>query len=179
MTCARCPARMTIGLTAPAEISWPATTTADPDPVTRWTTPVNHHAGRQPVAVGPKVAEFHNQTLCASIGWATPAAFGAAIGAPDRRLILIAGEGSHQMTAQEISQFGRPGCTRSSLCSPSCLVTESARSWQSGGQGRAAAAVSWWSGHRRAGGHRLFTANDPEPTGIARLPSGVRDSQSG
>ena len=37
----------------------------------------------------PKGAEFHNQTLWASIGWATPAAFGAAIGAPDRRLILI------------------------------------------------------------------------------------------
>jgi indolepyruvate decarboxylase len=55
----------------------------------------------------PKGAEFHNQTLWASIGWATPAAFGAAIGAPDRRLILITGEGSHQMTAQEIGQFGR------------------------------------------------------------------------
>src|SRR6201993_3261237 len=57
----------------------------------------------------PKGADFHNQTLWASIGWATPAAFGAAIGAPDRRLILITGEGSHQMTAQEISQFGRRG----------------------------------------------------------------------
>jgi indolepyruvate decarboxylase len=57
----------------------------------------------------PKGAEFHNQTLWASIGWATPAAFGAAIGAPERRMILITGEGSHQMTAQEISQFGRRG----------------------------------------------------------------------
>ncbi|MBV9350780.1 MAG: alpha-keto acid decarboxylase family protein [Mycobacterium sp.] len=57
----------------------------------------------------PKGAEFHNQTLWASIGWATPAAFGAAVGAPHRRLILITGEGSHQMTAQEISQFGRHG----------------------------------------------------------------------
>jgi indolepyruvate decarboxylase len=57
----------------------------------------------------PKGAEFHNQTLWASIGWATPAAFGAAVGAPDRRLILITGEGSHQMTVQEISQFGRHG----------------------------------------------------------------------
>jgi indolepyruvate decarboxylase len=57
----------------------------------------------------PKGAEFHNQTLWASIGWATPAAFGAAIGAPHRRLILITGEGSHQMTVQEISQFGRRG----------------------------------------------------------------------
>ena len=57
----------------------------------------------------PHGAEFHNQTLWASIGWATPAAFGAAKGAPDRRLILITGEGSHQMTAQEISQLGRHG----------------------------------------------------------------------
>ena len=57
----------------------------------------------------PRGAEFHNQTLWASIGWATPAAFGAAMGAPDRRLILITGEGSHQMTAQEIGQFGRHG----------------------------------------------------------------------
>jgi indolepyruvate decarboxylase len=57
----------------------------------------------------PQGAQFHNQTLWASIGWATPAAFGAAVGAPDRRLILITGEGSHQMTAQEISQFGRRG----------------------------------------------------------------------
>jgi len=58
----------------------------------------------------------------------------------------------------------------------SWLVTYPAWSWQSGGQGRAAAAVSWWNGYRPAGSHRLFTANDPEPTGIARLPSGVRDS---
>jgi indolepyruvate decarboxylase len=57
----------------------------------------------------PKGAEFHNQTLWASIGWATPAAFGATKGAPNRRLILITGEGSHQMTAQEISQLGRHG----------------------------------------------------------------------
>ena len=57
----------------------------------------------------PKGAQFHNQTLWASIGWATPAAFGAAIGARDRRLILITGEGSHQMTVQETGQFGRHG----------------------------------------------------------------------
>jgi indolepyruvate decarboxylase len=57
----------------------------------------------------PKGAEFHNQTLWASIGWATPAAFGAAIGAPHRRVILMTGEGAHQMTVQEISQFGRHG----------------------------------------------------------------------
>jgi hypothetical protein len=34
-----------------------------------------------------------------------------------------------------------------------------------------ASAVSRWLGYRRAGGHRLFTASDREPTGIARFLS--------
>jgi hypothetical protein len=41
--------------------------------------------------------------------WATPAAFVAAVAAPNRRVVLITGEGSHQLTAQELSQFGRRG----------------------------------------------------------------------
>ena len=57
----------------------------------------------------PQGATFHNQTLWGSIGWATPAAFGAAVAAPDRRVVLMTGEGSHQLTAQEIGQFGRLG----------------------------------------------------------------------
>ncbi len=57
----------------------------------------------------PRGAEFFNQTLWGSIGWATPAAFGAALAAPGRRTVLFTGEGSHQMTAQEIGQFGRHG----------------------------------------------------------------------
>ena len=57
----------------------------------------------------PKGATFHNQTLWGAIGWATPAAFGAGIAAPDRRVVLFTGEGSHQLTAQEISQMGRCG----------------------------------------------------------------------
>jgi indolepyruvate decarboxylase len=57
----------------------------------------------------PQGATFHNQTLWGSIGWATPAAFGAALAAPKRRTILITGEGSHQLTAQEVSQFHRFG----------------------------------------------------------------------
>jgi indolepyruvate decarboxylase len=60
-------------------------------------------------AVMPKGSTFHNQTLWGSIGWATPASFGAALAAPDRRMILITGEGSHQLTAQEITQFHRLG----------------------------------------------------------------------
>lgn len=57
----------------------------------------------------PKGATFLNQTLWGAIGWATPAAFGAALAAPNRRTVLITGEGSHQITAQEISQFHRFG----------------------------------------------------------------------
>jgi indolepyruvate decarboxylase len=57
----------------------------------------------------PKGATFHNQTLWGSIGWATPAAFGAAVAAPDRRVVLVTGDGSHQLTAQEIGQFARLG----------------------------------------------------------------------
>jgi indolepyruvate decarboxylase len=60
-------------------------------------------------ALLPKGAKFYNQTLWGAIGYATPAAFGAAVAAPDRRVVLITGEGSHQLTAQEISQFGRRG----------------------------------------------------------------------
>ncbi len=57
----------------------------------------------------PAGASFHNQTLWGSIGWATPAAFGAAVAAPGRRVVLVTGDGSHQLTAQEISQFARRG----------------------------------------------------------------------
>ncbi len=57
----------------------------------------------------PRGATFHNQTLWGAIGWATPAAFGAALAAPDRRTVLFTGEGSHQMTAQEVGQFHRFG----------------------------------------------------------------------
>lgn len=58
-------------------------------------------------ALLPNNAQLHNQTLWGSIGWATPAAFGVALAAPQRRVILFTGEGSHQLTVQEISQFAR------------------------------------------------------------------------
>ena len=57
----------------------------------------------------PTGANFYNQTLWGSIGWATPAAFGAAVAAPERRVVLLTGDGAHQFTVQEISQFARRG----------------------------------------------------------------------
>ncbi|ENU1228146.1 MULTISPECIES: alpha-keto acid decarboxylase family protein [Providencia] len=60
-------------------------------------------------ALLPKGASFQTQSLWGSIGWATPAALGAALASPSRRIILITGEGAHQLTMQEISQFSRFG----------------------------------------------------------------------
>lgn len=60
-------------------------------------------------ALMPSGSIFLNQTLWGAIGWATPAAFGVALACPDRRVVLVTGEGSHQMTAQEICQFDRFG----------------------------------------------------------------------
>ena len=64
----------------------------------------------------PDSAVFFNQTLWGAIGWATPAAFGAAMARPDERTVLITGEGSHQLTVQEISQFGRFGLNPVVIC---------------------------------------------------------------
>ena len=50
------------------------------------------------------------------VGWATPAALGTALGAPDRRTILITGDGSHQMTATEIGTMGRYGTNPIIVC---------------------------------------------------------------
>src|SRR5213593_839633 len=49
------------------------------------------------------------QMLWGSIGWATGAAFGIALADSKRKTILITGEGSHQLTANEIGNMGRYG----------------------------------------------------------------------
>jgi indolepyruvate decarboxylase len=41
------------------------------------------------------------------IGWSVPATFGYALGAPDRRIIAMIGDGSFQLTAQEVAQMIR------------------------------------------------------------------------
>lgn len=53
----------------------------------------------------PDNTELHTQTLWGSIGWATPAAFGACIANPNTRVILITGDGSHQLTAMEVGNM--------------------------------------------------------------------------
>src|SRR5574344_834493 len=51
--------------------------------------------------------EVNTQTLWGSIGWATAASVGGQMAAKDRRTILITGEGSHQLTACEVSSMIR------------------------------------------------------------------------
>jgi len=41
------------------------------------------------------------------IGWSVPSAFGNAMGSPDRRHVLMVGDGSFQLTAQEVAQMVR------------------------------------------------------------------------
>lgn len=57
----------------------------------------------------PDRAELNTQTLWGSIGWATPAAFGACIANPKKRVILFTGEGAHQLTAMELGNMLRFG----------------------------------------------------------------------
>ena len=55
----------------------------------------------------PENSELHSQLLWSSIGWATPAAFGASIANPKGRVILITGDGAHQASALEIGNMSR------------------------------------------------------------------------
>jgi indolepyruvate decarboxylase len=59
----------------------------------------------------PAEVTFIGQPLWASIGYTLPAALGAQLAAPGRRTILLIGDGSAQLTAQEIGTLLREGCT--------------------------------------------------------------------
>ncbi len=50
----------------------------------------------------PAGATLLGQPLWASIGWTLPAALGASLAAPDRRVVLIIGDGAFQQTAPEL-----------------------------------------------------------------------------
>src|SRR6266700_670892 len=60
--------------------------------------------------------QMHIQMLWGSIGWATGAAFGIALANLKRKTILITGEGSHQLTANEIGNMGRYSANPIILC---------------------------------------------------------------
>jgi pyruvate decarboxylase len=55
----------------------------------------------------PSTARFEIEMQWGSIGWAVPATFGYAVGASSRRIIALIGDGSFQLTAQEVAQMIR------------------------------------------------------------------------
>jgi len=55
----------------------------------------------------PRGARFEVEMQWGHIGWSVPASFGYAVGAPGRRVIAMIGDGSFQLTAQEVAQMIR------------------------------------------------------------------------
>ena len=55
----------------------------------------------------PGGARFEIEMQWGSIGWAVPATFGYAVGSSGRRIIALIGDGSFQLTAQEVAQMIR------------------------------------------------------------------------
>ncbi|KAK0624967.1 pyruvate decarboxylase [Bombardia bombarda] len=55
----------------------------------------------------PPGAQFEIEMQWGHIGWSIPAAFGYAMRWPERRTIIMIGDGSFQVTAQEVSQMVR------------------------------------------------------------------------
>ncbi len=59
----------------------------------------------------PAGVTVHTQVLWGAIGYSLPATFGSMMAAPGRRHILFIGDGSFQLTAQELSSMLRHRCT--------------------------------------------------------------------
>jgi alpha-keto-acid decarboxylase len=57
----------------------------------------------------PRGVTFIGQPLWASIGYTLPATLGAGLAHPDRRPVLLIGDGAAQLTVQELGTFARQG----------------------------------------------------------------------
>ena len=57
----------------------------------------------------PAGVSMESQTLWSSIGWGTPATLGCAIAEPKHRVVLVTGDGAHQLTMQEVGVMGFTG----------------------------------------------------------------------
>lgn len=55
----------------------------------------------------PEKARFEIEMQWGHIGWSVPSAFGYAVGAPKRNVVVFVGDGSFQETVQEVSQMVR------------------------------------------------------------------------
>ncbi|QLL33690.1 hypothetical protein HG536_0F00140 [Torulaspora globosa] len=55
----------------------------------------------------PRGAKFEAEMQWGHIGWSIPACFGYSVGAPDRQIVTMVGDGSFQVTVQEVAQMVR------------------------------------------------------------------------
>ena len=76
------------------------------DPIVVETGTCMLHVNRMLLPAGVGVEE---QGLWGSIGWATPACLGVALAKTSGRTLLVTGDGSHQLTLNELAVMGRYG----------------------------------------------------------------------
>lgn len=106
----------------------------------------------------PAGVTMESQTLWSSIGWGTPAALGCALADPDRRVVLVTGDGAHQLTVQEIGVMGFTGVTpvvivlNNGLYGVEALISETGHaynelpSWRYAEIPAALGCSGWWCG---------------------------------
>lgn len=106
----------------------------------------------------PPGVAMESQTLWGSIGWGTPAALGCALADSDRRVVLVTGDGGHQLTAQEIGVMGFTGVSpvvivlNNGLYGVEALISESGHAynnipvWRYADIPKTLGCEGWWCG---------------------------------
>ena len=106
----------------------------------------------------PDGVAIESQTLWGSIGWATPAALGCALADSKRRVVLVTGDGAHQLTVQEIGVMGFTGAKpvvivlNNGLYGVEALLSETGHAyndlppWRYAQLPEAFGCQGWWSG---------------------------------
>ena len=106
----------------------------------------------------PDGVAIESQTLWGSIGWATPAALGCALADAERRVVLVTGDGAHQLTVQEIGVMGFTGAKpvvivlNNGLYGVEALLSETGHAyndlppWRYAQLPEAFGCQGWWSG---------------------------------
>ena len=106
----------------------------------------------------PDGVAIESQTLWGSIGWATPASLGCALADAERRVVLVTGDGAHQLTVQEIGVMGFTGAKpvvivlNNGLYGVEALLSETGHAyndlppWRYAQLPEAFGCQGWWSG---------------------------------
>ena len=106
----------------------------------------------------PADVAMESQTLWGSIGWGTPAALGCALAEPQRRVVLVTGDGAHQLTVQELGVMHTAGAKptvivlNNGIYGVEALISETGHSynelpkWQYSRLPEVFGCEGWWSG---------------------------------